>query len=196
MKIYLIDYENVHEAGLAGLNKLDALDEVYIFYSKNANKLTFDLMDKIISSKATVKSVKVDSGSSNALDFQLSFFAGQLSKTYDEADIYIVSQDKGYDCLFTFNNSNAKLKISRVLNLSGHNSAAVKQELQQKVANSLKDIQFDNVNKNETINFIVNLLMTYKTKVAINNNINKKLKDGALTSAVCRAIKPLLKDKS
>ena len=30
----------------------------------------------------------------------------------------------------------------------------------------------------------------------LQDELNKKLKDGALTSAVCRAIKPLLKDKS
>ena len=39
MKFYLVDYENTHEAGLVGLNKLDANAEVHIFYSKNADKI-------------------------------------------------------------------------------------------------------------------------------------------------------------
>lgn len=196
MKFYLVDYENVHESGLAGLNKLDANAEVYIFYSKNADKLNFDLLNKIIESKATVITKKVEANTKNALDFQLSFFAGALVSKNPNCEINIVSQDQGYDCLSAFATKESKITLNRVLNLSGYNSTNQKQELQQKVSSALKEVKLNGINKGELINFIVDLILNYKTKSAINNNINKYLKDGAATKIVCKAIKPLLKDKT
>ncbi len=196
MKFYLVDYENVHESGLAGLNKLDANAEVHIFYSKNADKLNFDLLNKIIESKATVVTTKIETNTKNALDFQLSCFVGMLIIKNPGCEINIVSKDQGYDCLSKFFENNSNVTLNRVLNLSGYNSINQKQELQQKVSSALKEIKLNGVNKGELINFIVDLILNYKTKSAINNNINKFLKDGASTKIVCKAIKPLLKDKT
>ncbi len=197
MKFYLVDYENVHESGLAGLNELDANAEVFIFYTKNADKLNLDLLNKIIESKATVITKKVEANTKNALDFQLSFFAEKLASKNPNCEINIVSQDKGYDCLGAFaTKEEPTVTLNRVLNLSGYNSTNQKQELQQKVSSTLKEVKLNGVNKGELINFIVDLILNYKTKSAINNNINKYLKDGASTKIVCKAIKPLLKDKT
>ena len=194
MKFYLVDYENVHEAGLSGLNKLDTNAEVYIFYSKNADKLNFDLLNKIIESKATVITKKVDVNTKNALDFQLSFFAGELAAKYPNCEIDIVSQDQGYDCLTLFT-KNDNIKLNRVLNLSGYNSSKQKNELQQKVADALKEIDIEGHNKGDLINFIVDKIQTLKTKNAINNNLQKYLKNDVILKRVYKAIKPLLKDK-
>lgn len=196
MKFYLVDYENVHEAGLSGLNKLDSNAEVHIFYSKNADKLNFDLLNKILETKATVITTKVVAKSKNALDFQLSFFAGELAAKYPNCEIDIVSQDQGYDCLCSFTQNNKNLKLNRVLNLSGYNSIKQKNELQQKVAEALKEIKVDGHNKGELINFIVDKIQTLKTKNAINNNLQKYLKNDVLLKNVYKAIKPLLKDKT
>lgn len=196
MKFYLVDYENVHESGLAGLNKLDANAEVYIFYSKNADKLNFDLLNKIIESKATVITKKVEANTKNALDFQLSFFAGELASKNPNCEINIVSSDKGYDCLSAFTSKESNITLNRVLNLSGYNSTNQKQELQQKVSSALKEVKLNGVNKGELINFIVEKITTLKTKSAINGNISKYLKDNDLHKKVCKAIKPLLKDKT
>lgn len=196
MKFYLVDYENVHESGLAGLNKLDANAEVYIFYSKNADKLNFDLLNKIIESKATVITKKVEANTKNALDFQLSFFAGELASKNPNCEINIVSSDKGYDCLSAFTSKESNITFNRVLNLSGYNSTNQKQELQQKVSIALKEVKLNGVNKGELINFIVEKITTLKTKSAINGNIGKYLKDNDLHKKVCKAIKPLLKDKT
>lgn len=195
MKFYLVDYENVHEAGLSGLNRLDTNAEVYIFYSKNADKLNFDLLNKIIKSKATVITKKVDVNTKNALDFQLSFFAGELAAKYPNCEIDIVSKDQGYDCLTLFT-KNDNVKLNRVLNLSGYNSLKQKSELQQKVSDALKEIEIEGQNKDDLINFIVDKIQTLKTKNAINNNLQKYLKNSALIKSVYKAIKPLLIDKT
>lgn len=140
---------------------------------------------------------KVEANTKNALDFQLSFFAGKLASNNPNCEINIVSSDKGYDCLSAFaTKDEPAVTLNRVLNLSGYNSTNQKQELQQKVSSALKEVKLNGVNKGELINFIVDLILNYKTKSAINNNINKYLKDGAATKIVCKAIKPLLKDKT
>ena len=41
MATYMIDYENVKTGGLNGISRLTAEDKVIIFYSENANRLTF-----------------------------------------------------------------------------------------------------------------------------------------------------------
>ena len=43
-RYYFVDYENVHEAGLEGMNQLPRESEVHLFYSQNANKLNLDLL--------------------------------------------------------------------------------------------------------------------------------------------------------
>ena len=40
---YFVDYENVHEAGLAGMNTLPKDSEIHLFYSQNANKQSLDM---------------------------------------------------------------------------------------------------------------------------------------------------------
>ena len=40
MRYYLVDYENVKEEGLEGMENLTSKDCLVIFYSKNANKDT------------------------------------------------------------------------------------------------------------------------------------------------------------
>ena len=52
MKYYLIDYENVKTEGLLGIEELLSTDTVHIFYSDNADKLTFDVLRMIMCSKA------------------------------------------------------------------------------------------------------------------------------------------------
>lgn len=47
MAVYLIDFENVHSDGLKGIDQLSADDRVYLFYSQNADTITFDMHFKL-----------------------------------------------------------------------------------------------------------------------------------------------------
>jgi len=55
MNYFLVDYENVNVAGLDGITKLSEDDVVIIFYSENAETLTFGMHKKINESKAEIK---------------------------------------------------------------------------------------------------------------------------------------------
>ena len=78
MRYYFIDYENVHQSGLNGIEKLTENDKLIIFYTTNAETLTFSIYEKLILCKAEIQLYKVQCGGKNALDFQLATFLGYI----------------------------------------------------------------------------------------------------------------------
>lgn len=96
MSIYLVDYENVNADGFRGVEKLGKNDSLYVFYTTNAGSLSFDVHKKLVECKADIKYFSVSSGK-NALDFQLTMFAGYLLGKGMVQNIYIISNDKGFD---------------------------------------------------------------------------------------------------
>lgn len=102
MAVYLIDYENVNTDGLNGISRLSAEDTVIIFYSENADRMTFGLHRRLNESKATIDIRKVDVGGSNALDFQLGTYLGYLIALNRDEQYCIVSNDRGYNHVANF----------------------------------------------------------------------------------------------
>ena len=100
---YLVDYENVHSAGLDGIHKLDDSSTVCIFYTKNANKLAPSLNIGMLESKAKITYIHAEAGAKNALDFQLSSYLGELiMENGSECKYFIVSKDSGFASLIPF----------------------------------------------------------------------------------------------
>lgn len=102
MAIHFIDFENANSGGLTGVANLSSADSVYVFYSKNQDKVPIDLIEPITSSKANFKFTKVAVGGKNALDLQLSTFLGYLIATTDETQYVIISKDKGFNYVIDF----------------------------------------------------------------------------------------------
>jgi len=102
MAAYLIDYENVKSEGIRGILQLCEQDSVIIFYSHNADTLTFETMDMIFGSKATVRKYKIVRGGKNALDFQLSTYLGYLIHEGKDSCFYIISKDNGFQHVVEF----------------------------------------------------------------------------------------------
>ena len=117
MSVFLVDYENTHS--LSGIATLSKDDKVVIFYSQNANSLTFDTHKRIMESPATVEYKYVGTGSQNALDFQLSTYLGYLVSTHKDSDekIVIVSRDKGFNNVVSFWKHELSLEIQIASNL-------------------------------------------------------------------------------
>ena len=113
MRYYFIDYENVHQSGLNGIEKLTENDKLIIFYTTNAETLTFSLYEKLILCKAEIQLYKVQCGGKNALDFQLATFLGYILGQNTDIDCHIISNDKGYEYVRSFwKEKNVKIKIS------------------------------------------------------------------------------------
>ncbi len=105
MTYYLIDYENVRVQGLDGIGKLSEEDKICIFYSENADSLSFGLHRRLNATKAEILYRKVDAGGKNALDFQLSSWLGYTiceNKENSEVSYCLVTKDKGFSHLVQF----------------------------------------------------------------------------------------------
>lgn len=108
MDIFLVDFENVHTAGLKGQNYLkDAV--IHVFFSSNIcnqPQITLDLHElyELQRQHVTLKFHETIKGH-NALDFQLTSYLGLLidrASSTEQTNFYIVSKDKGYTCLNDF----------------------------------------------------------------------------------------------
>ena len=102
MRIFLIDFENVHSEGMTGVDHLTDSDEVVIFYSNNADSVSFDVLHKLMFCKSKLSYYKIKRGGKNALDFQLSCYLGYRIHKDPEAEYYIISKDCGYDFIMDF----------------------------------------------------------------------------------------------
>ena len=106
MAYYLIDFENVKSRGMEGVELLTEEDTVCIFYSDNADSMTFDLHRKLNETKANIIYHKVAVGTKNALDFQLATYLGYLICGQQSEGIhpnyFIVTKDNGFTSLMVY----------------------------------------------------------------------------------------------
>lgn len=146
MAIYLVDFENVHSEGLKGIDHLEETDKVYLFYSPNADSITFETHFKLIRSKANIEMFEAKRTGKNAIDFHLSTFLGYLLATDAEETFFVVSKDNGFQYAFDFWRSYSKSQkpklfyaysIERGLNLLR------KSELEQEPQSELEPVQPD-----------------------------------------------------
>lgn len=185
MAIYLIDYENVNMDGLQGIRELSESDQVYIFYSDNANKLTFSLHRQILESSAWVRYVNAETGAKNALDFQLATYLGYLVSQNTAEHFCLVSKDNGFQAVVKFWQKK-DVDICLAEDLTGTDSA----EEREKLLTGLRAVLADK----EEAPAILDFIRKYKTKQGINNALVKKYgsKSGG---EIYKAIKPLLAAK-
>lgn len=191
LNYYLVDYENVNKTGLNGVAKLDKDDVVCIFYSENADSLTFGLHRRLNESAAEIIYKKVVIGNKNALDFQLSSYLGYIIHEHEsegkQYDYYIVSKDKAFENLIKFWGTKATIKL--VVNVARESEQSIQDELELEVFKLIK-------NKDEAI-IVAKIIQKYKTKSGINNALMKELpsKNHQKASQIYSLIKPLIADK-
>lgn len=185
MNCYLVDYENVGSEGLNGIAELDEENIIHIFYSKNADKITFELHIQLNLSKANIFYHKAEVAHKNALDFQLSSYLGWLVKDNPDHNYFIVSKDNGFSSLLPFWKKH-KVNIALVADVSRLNI----QENINGVIEHVKELTKDEKNAGT----IANIILSYKTKQGINNAL-VKLFDTKRAGEIYKAIKSLITDK-
>ena len=190
MSYYLVDFENVKKDGLDGIHKLGKEDKVCIFYSKNADSITFDQHRRITESQATIEFCKVDVGSKNALDFQLATQLGYLIANQAANMYYIVSKDKGFEILSGYWKSRG-VSVTLIADITGRSHDHETQELREKLQAVIKE------DEEVTVEEILKIVKQYKTKQGIMNALMKKYPsaDNKKSSKIYKTIKPLLSDK-
>ena len=183
--IYLIDYENVNEGGLNGIETLTQDDTLIIFYNET-QKLSMDihrLLEKAVCKKDYVK---VNKSAKNYLDFQLSTYLGYLVAKNKDVKFKIISKDTGFDAVINFWKGR-QTKIERNNDLTKNSVELLRSQVDEALKNSHIDFK---VNVNE----LVDMIMYYKTKTNLNKGIMKKYSSEE-TGKIYAAIKPLIKDK-
>lgn len=114
--IYLIDYENVHEAGLQGMESCPSGCAIHLFYSQNANRLNLDLLRGL---KASFTVHKVHPGR-QSLDMQLVSYLGFLiGREGAECRYVIVSKDRDFANTPSFWQMEAGIEVVRQSTLDG-----------------------------------------------------------------------------
>ncbi len=93
----LIDYENVQPDAMAVLDKEHF--KVIVFVGANQSKVTFEVASTLQRMGARAEYVKISGNGSNALDFHIAYYIGQLAWHEPEAYFHIVSKDAGFDPL-------------------------------------------------------------------------------------------------
>ena len=102
MNCFLIDFENVKSSGLKGIEFLNTTDDVYIFYSINAQSITFDIHHSINKSSANLTFTKSDVSGKNSLDFQLISYLGYLIAQKKYKNYFVITGDRGFESAVSF----------------------------------------------------------------------------------------------
>ena len=202
MNFYLVDYENIH-------NDLDNLisnaskgDSIILFYSDTCKNISLDVISNFIMRNLKIDCFKVIIGTKNALDFQLASYLGYLvGENKKAANYYIVSNDKGYDCLCEYWDS-LGVSVGRICAqkpivkpVPKQNSPKSKTE-DNKTNNDITLEEVKNiVNDKSEAEFIVNVLNNSKKKTEVHKRISQHYKDSKKTGLLYKKLKPFFKEK-
>lgn len=113
MNIYLIDYENVSSFAIDALETVNKNDRIVIFYSKKCDKISFQMLHKIIHAKASLEIYEVQDQRKNSLDFQLVTYMGYLVAVFPQANFVILSNDEDFQSSIRFWKEKENIKMNK-----------------------------------------------------------------------------------
>lgn len=93
----LIDYENVQPAAIEALEREHF--HVIVFVGANQAKVTYEVASVLQRLGDRASYIKITGTGSNALDFHIAYYIGQLAAKEPDAYFHIVSKDTGFDPL-------------------------------------------------------------------------------------------------
>lgn len=109
---YLIDFENVHEAGLSCSRELNRHDHIHIFSTENATKISLELL--VVFNSSDLESHIIPAGK-QSLDMHLTAYLGYLIGMHqsENCKYIVVSNDTDYDNIISFLNKTTDSEIIR-----------------------------------------------------------------------------------
>jgi hypothetical protein len=97
MNHVFVDFENVHQVDLSLIGAKGV--SFTLMVGPQQGKLDSDLVMRLMEHSASVRMVKLKKKGSNAVDFALVYYLGQVAITDPTAYFHIISKDAGYDPL-------------------------------------------------------------------------------------------------
>lgn len=111
----LIDYENVQPQEMTVLEREQF--SVIVFVGANQAKVSFEVASALQRMGGQATYVKISGNGSNALDFHIAYYIGQISAKDPDAYFHIISKDTGFDPLIQHLKSQ-KIFSSRCMSVS------------------------------------------------------------------------------
>ncbi|HEY84493.1 MAG TPA: hypothetical protein G4N96_05190 [Chloroflexi bacterium] len=111
----LIDFENVQPKNIELLK--NHLFKILVFVGENQVRVPFELANAIQEFGNDAKYIKISGNGSNALDFHIACYIGQLSAEDKDGYYHIISKDTGFDPLVKHLRGK-KIKVNRVNDLA------------------------------------------------------------------------------
>lgn len=165
---YLIDYENIlSTSDICGvIEEIPSESVIFIFYSEVSKNIPIEALEILRKKQMTFLFNKAIVGTKNALDFQLSSYLGYLIRETkeQEAQYFIVSNDKGYDCLSEFYEREG-ISVSRMSTLGIQN---VKNAI---IPSTSKEEICRYIGRDEDADFIRQIFNESYSKLQINNSL-------------------------
>lgn len=117
---YLIDYENVHFAGLEGATFLSKEDEVEIFYNENSN-ISKGMVKALKEKCKSVNAHKLIESRPNALDFYIASRIGEMVGDKESGMFCIITKDENMaGSIKDYWNNGKKAKVTSAVSVIAH----------------------------------------------------------------------------
>lgn len=91
-RYYLLDYDNVGQNGIYGIENLSKKDKAVIFYTENKNSIELSFFEKIHASKAEIIFQKTET----SFKCLFSSYLGYIVGMNPNAEYHIISNEKEY----------------------------------------------------------------------------------------------------
>jgi|SRR5580765_39882 len=93
----LIDYENVQPSAMSALEQEHF--KIIVFVGNNQVKISFEIASLLQKVGERASYIKISGNGSNALDFHIAYYIGQIAAREPDAYFHIISKDTGFDPL-------------------------------------------------------------------------------------------------
>jgi hypothetical protein len=171
----LIDYENVQPEAIGVLDQEHF--KVIVFVGANQAKVSFEVASLLQRLGSRASYVKITGNGSNALDFHVAFYIGQIAASDPDAYFHIVSKDTGFDPLI------AHLKTKKILACRSRDvadmpivKAANSKSLPERIAVVIVNLQQRGASKPRTIKTLSSTISSLFQKALPDSEIASLLK--------------------
>jgi hypothetical protein len=148
--------------------------KVIVFVGASQTKVTFEVASALQRMGEKAEYIRIASNGSNALDFHIAFYIGQLATQDPEAYFHIVSKDTGFDPLVQHLKSR-KILVCRAKNVTDIPilKATNSESSSEKLAAIISDLQRRGTSKPRTVSTLSS---------TINSLFRKQLSESELAS--------------
>ena len=106
-----MDFENVQPRNLRLLK--DKPFKVVVFAGANQTKISTDFVIELNERNEYGKLIQIEGSGKNALDFHIAYYIGTVLSQSPDAEIHVISRDKGFDPLIRFVRERHKAQVRR-----------------------------------------------------------------------------------